>query len=91
VIDQDPPRFAAEATQRWWRKTAQRNPAGKELLITAETAARNGTDCQLWKVALQDLPFGLMLPEQPNHLPPGARTGNTRGNTGSFSVAVYRS
>ena len=68
----DTAQFAAQTIGRWWHQMgAWRYPHAKELLITADGGASNGSRCRWWKVALQVLSLRLGLPIQVCPFPPG--------------------
>lgn len=76
-IDHDTSQFAAQAIQRWWKKMgSKRYPGAKQLLITADGGASNGSRSRLWKVALQQLALRIGIPIQVCHFPPGTSKWN---------------
>ncbi len=76
-IDHDTARFAADAIRRWWEKMGiKRYHDARELLITADGGGSNGSQCRLWKVALQELATKLQIPIHVCHFPPGTSKWN---------------
>ena len=76
-IDHDTARFAVEAIRRWWKKMGSKIHRGaKKLLITADGGGSNGSQCRLWKVALQDFANWLEMPVYVCHFPPGTSKWN---------------
>jgi hypothetical protein len=76
-IDHDTARFAVEAVRRWWKKMgAKMHRGARRLLITADGGGSNGSQCRLWKVALQDLANWLDMPVHVCHFPPGTSKWN---------------
>jgi hypothetical protein len=76
-IDHDTARFAVQAIRRWWKKMGSKiHRRAKKLLITADGGGSNGSNCRLWKVALQGFVDWLEMPVYVCHFPPGTSKWN---------------
>ena len=76
-VDHDTARFAVEAIRRWWKKMGSKtHRRARKLLITADGGGSNGSQCRLWKLALQDFADWLQMPVYVCHFPPGTSKWN---------------
>jgi len=76
-INHDTAGFAVATIRRWWKRMGiGLYPQARELLITADGGASNGSRVRLWKIEVQKLAEELDMTVHVCHFPPGTSKWN---------------